>query len=108
MSDAKLREHVVAFLHGKGAHVDFEKAFYSVPTESRGERPDGAAHSLWEILEHMRIAQWDILEFSRNPEHVSHTSQRVTGRRTAGIQTRGCGTTVYMCSGRSFMPWRNC
>jgi len=37
----------------------------------RGKRPKGAEHSPWEILEHLRIAQWDILEFSRNASHES-------------------------------------
>ena len=41
------------------------------PGELQGVRPQGAAHSAWEILEHMRIAQWDILEFSRSAKHVS-------------------------------------
>jgi len=71
MSDSKLREHVVNFLQGKGAHVDFDGVINGLPATSRGTRPKGAAHSPWEILEHLRIAQWDILEFSRNPSHVS-------------------------------------
>ena len=45
----------------------------SLPCERilSGKRPKGAAHSPWEVLEHMRTAQWDILEFTRNPKHVS-------------------------------------
>ena len=42
-----------------------------MPAALRGKRPHGAEHSPWEILEHMRIAQWDILEFSRDPRHQS-------------------------------------
>ena len=42
-----------------------------LPVSMRGKKPAGAAHSLWEILEHMRIAQWDILEFSRDAKHKS-------------------------------------
>ena len=42
-----------------------------LPVALQGKRPEGAEHSLWEILEHMRLAQWDILEFSRNPKHIS-------------------------------------
>ena len=71
MSDKALREHVINLLQGKGAHADFERATKGIPVAVRGKRPKGAAHSPWEILEHLRIAQWDILEFSRNPDHVS-------------------------------------
>lgn len=73
MSDSELREHIVTLLLGRGAHVDFDHAIADLPVDVRGAIPDGAAHSPWDILEHMRIAQWDILEFSRNPEHISPT-----------------------------------
>lgn len=71
MSDAALREHVLYLLGGGGAHLDFEEAVAELPAEFRGEKPQGTQHTFWELLEHLRIAQWDILEFSRNPEHVS-------------------------------------
>jgi len=70
-SDKALREHVVKLLEGGQAHADFDEAVKSLPANLRGKRPRGAAHSPWEVLEHMRIAQWDILEFSRNAKHVS-------------------------------------
>jgi hypothetical protein len=70
-ADKSLRQHVLKLLEGRGAHVDFETAVKKTPVALRGKRPKGAAHSPWEILEHIRIAQWDILEFSRNPKHVS-------------------------------------
>ena len=41
------------------------------PPELRGVKPEGQPHTAWRLLEHLRLAQWDILEFSRNPEHVS-------------------------------------
>ena len=66
-----LREHLLDLLIGEGAHVNFEGAVKGMPVEMRGVRPEGAAHSPWEVLEHLRIAQWDILEFIRNPKHVS-------------------------------------
>jgi hypothetical protein len=69
--DKALRRHLLNLLHGKGAHVDFDAAVNGFPLDLRGKRPEGAAHSPWEILEHMRIAQWDILEFSRDAKHVS-------------------------------------
>ena len=69
--DSALRRHVVDMLRGGGAHVDTASAFRGVPARLRGEKPPGAPHTAWQLLEHMRIAQWDILEFSRNPNHVS-------------------------------------
>jgi hypothetical protein len=68
---AALREHVLYLLRGGGAHLDFEKAVAGLPPELRGVRPAGVPHSPWRLLEHLRLAQWDILEFSRNPRHVS-------------------------------------
>jgi hypothetical protein len=66
-----LREHLVNLLSGGGAHVDWKATFKGVPSELTGVRPDRLPYSLWELLEHMRIAQWDILEFSRDAKHVS-------------------------------------
>jgi hypothetical protein len=66
-----LREHVVNLLRARGAHAHAEVALKGMPVALRGKRPKGAPYSAWELLEHMRLAQWDILEFSRNPEHVS-------------------------------------
>lgn len=70
-NDTSLRKHVLNLLDAGHAHVPFETAVKNVPVALRGKRPKGAGHSLWEILEHMRIAQWDILEFSRDSKHVS-------------------------------------
>ena len=66
-----LRQHVVNLLTSKEAHADFEAATTNLPAKLRGQRPKGAEHSPWELVEHLRIAQWDILEFSRNPKHKS-------------------------------------
>jgi hypothetical protein len=71
LDDKALREHLVKLLKGGQAHVDFESAIKGLPAALRGKKPKGAEHSIWEILEHMRIAQWDILEFSRDAEHES-------------------------------------
>ena len=70
MSDP-LREHLVSLLKGGNAHIDFEPAIRGIPAERRGKRPKGVPYSPWELLEHMRIAQWDILEFSRDANHKS-------------------------------------
>jgi len=69
--DKALREHTLYLLREGGAHATFESAIKGLPAALRGKRPKGAEHSPWEILEHMRLGQWDILEFSRDPKHVS-------------------------------------
>jgi hypothetical protein len=71
VNEKVLREHIVNLLSGRGAHADWKAAFSGIPPKLRGVRPEGIPYSAWELLEHMRIAQWDILEFSRDPKHVS-------------------------------------
>ncbi|MCZ6878362.1 MAG: DinB family protein [Acidobacteria bacterium] len=72
MSDDKvIRDHLAKLLTGHQAHVGFKPVLDQLPEELQAKKPDGAPHTPWQLLEHMRIAQWDILEFSRNPEHVS-------------------------------------
>jgi uncharacterized damage-inducible protein DinB len=70
-NEKALRQPLVKLLQATEAHVSFDSVFKNIPTALRGKTPKGAEHSLWEILEHLRIAQWDILEFSRNPRHKS-------------------------------------
>ena len=70
-NDQSLREHVLELLAGDGAHQSFEASVKDMPAALRGKKPDGVPHSPWELLEHLRLAQWDILEFSRNASHVS-------------------------------------
>jgi DinB superfamily len=69
--DAALREHLVFLLKGGGAHVHFMDALDGFPAQKRGTYAQGLPHTGWQLLEHTRLAQWDILEFSRNPKHVS-------------------------------------
>jgi hypothetical protein len=69
--DRIIREHLLYLLDGGGAHLDFDKAVAGLPAELRGVRPPGVPHTPWRLVEHMRIAQWDILEFCRNPDHAS-------------------------------------
>jgi len=66
-----IRQHVVDLLKSNHAHADLEAAVKGLPGNLRGAKPQGAEHTAWQLLEHIRIAQWDILEFSRNPKHVS-------------------------------------
>ncbi|MDE3062013.1 MAG: DinB family protein [Acidobacteriota bacterium] len=70
-NDAALREHLVNLLTLAQAHATFDQAVKGLPAELRGKAPKGAEHTPWQLLEHLRIAQWDILEFSRNPKHES-------------------------------------
>ncbi len=71
MTDDALREHLIYLLDGGGAHLDFEKAVSGLPVELRGAGAPHLPHSPWQLIEHMRICQWDILEFCVNSEHVS-------------------------------------
>jgi hypothetical protein len=68
-SDKMLREHVVELLNGKSAHASFDDAVKEIPENLFGTKPEGLPHSAWMLLEHLRIAQGDILEFSRNPKY---------------------------------------
>jgi hypothetical protein len=70
-SDSALRTQLVELLRSGHAHATFDDAIRDFPRNRIGVRPAGAPHSAWELLEHMRIAQNDILEFSQSAEHVS-------------------------------------
>ncbi|HEV3120741.1 MAG TPA: DinB family protein [Isosphaeraceae bacterium] len=69
--DELLRSHLLELLEGGHGHVTFEKAIADLPDSLRGAKPPGLPHTPWRLLEHMRIAQWDILEFCVTPRHVS-------------------------------------
>jgi uncharacterized damage-inducible protein DinB len=65
-----LREHLRKLLDWEDAHAGFDKAVARVPVKVRGTIPKGSAHSLWQLLEHLRICQLDILDFCRNPGYA--------------------------------------
>ena len=69
--DAALRKHLLYLLRGGGAHLSFDDAVAEFPAELRGRRVPRLPYTAWRLVEHLRLAQWDILEFSRNPKHVS-------------------------------------
>ena len=69
--DRSLRQHLVDLLKGGNAHVRFEEVIAGIPPKLRGQKLPGLPHSPWMLIEHMRIAQRDILEFSRNQNHSS-------------------------------------
>lgn len=66
-----LRHDIVTLLKGRGAHAEFGSAVADFPAHLRGVRPQGVPHTAWQLIEHLRIAQSDILEFTRDPNHVS-------------------------------------
>ncbi|MDT4898261.1 MAG: hypothetical protein QOH25_3338 [Acidobacteriota bacterium] len=69
--DQSLREHLLYLLGGGGAHVDFESVVADFSVAKVNQKIEHLPYTAWAVLEHMRIAQWDILEFSRKPTHVS-------------------------------------
>jgi hypothetical protein len=66
-----LRKHLLELLEGGSAHATFDDVIKNLPAKLRGTKPAQFPHSPWMLLEHMRLAQRDILEFSRNAKHVS-------------------------------------
>ena len=70
-SDQVVREQLLALLRGGNAHMSIEQAVAHFPAEHFNTKPANVSYTPWHILEHMRIAQWDILEFIRIPDHVS-------------------------------------
>ncbi|MFI5102370.1 MAG: DinB family protein [Terriglobales bacterium] len=69
--DRSLRDHLVYLLKGGGAHTSFDDAMDDWPVQLAGVKVANFPHTAWMLLEHMRLAQWDILDFSRNSKHVS-------------------------------------
>ena len=72
MSDDSVRDHLARVLDWADAHVGFEKAVDGIPADKRGARPAGFEHTPWQLLEHIRLAQDDILDFCVNPRY-EHT-----------------------------------
>jgi hypothetical protein len=65
------RKELIAHLTEDHAHAGFDSAVKDFPAELRGQRPEGVPHSAWQLVEHMRIAQWDIIEYALDPKHKS-------------------------------------
>jgi DinB superfamily len=70
-NDQSLRQHLVALLDGGHAYAPIHKIIADFPPKLVGEKPPGLPHSAWMLLEHLRLAQWDIFDFSRNPKYVA-------------------------------------
>lgn len=73
LSEASVRDHLRRLLDWEDARVGFDKAVADVPAHMRGTAPPGLPHSLWQLVEHIRIAQWDILDFCRDPDYKEMT-----------------------------------
>lgn len=69
--DTIVREQLRALLEGGNAHMTFDEAVANFPREQMNTRPQNVPYTPWQLLEHIRMAQWDILEFIRNPQYVS-------------------------------------
>lgn len=69
--DQSIRKHLLASLQGRNAHLTFEDAIRDFPEEHYNSKMAGIDYSCWELLEHLRIAQWDILDFIVNPDYKS-------------------------------------
>jgi uncharacterized damage-inducible protein DinB len=67
--DTRLRQHLINLMTARQAHVTLDDALRDLPAQLRGERPQGMPYSPWELVEHLRVAQHDILDFCRNPEY---------------------------------------
>jgi hypothetical protein len=71
VNNSLLREQLKTLLRGGDAHIHFDDLIRDFPVDRINQLLDGVPYTAWQVLEHMRIAQWDIIEFSRNPDHVS-------------------------------------
>ncbi|MGB8888090.1 MAG: DinB family protein [Candidatus Korobacteraceae bacterium] len=69
--DKQLRQQLVKMMDWNEAHADFSSAVADFPAKLRGQVPKGFPHSAWQLLEHIRIALWDMVEFSHNAKHKS-------------------------------------
>lgn len=69
--DRALRRRLVELLEGRGAHLDFDAAVRGLSAAAAGRRAAGLPHTAWQLVEHLRIALWDLVEYSRSAEHES-------------------------------------
>jgi len=70
-TDQVVRDQLLSLLRGGNAHMTFSQAVADFPLAAINHQPPQVTYTFWRLLEHLRIAQWDILEFIRNPDHVS-------------------------------------
>ena len=70
-TDQIMREQLLAVLRGGHAHMEFDQAVAGFPANYMNRKPPNVPYTPWHLLEHLRLTQWDILEFIRNPDHIS-------------------------------------
>ena len=78
-----LRDHLKRILDWQDAHVSFDVAVENVPSKFRSVKPKGFPHSLWQLVEHIRLCQLDILEFCRNPDYAELEPEDYWPRKSA-------------------------
>ena len=93
-TDQIVRDHLLALLHGGSAYMTFDQAIINFPMDRINERPPNVPYTLYHVLEHMRITQWDILDYIRNPNYKEMEwpkdywpAQDVTADQTAWEET---------------------
>ena len=96
-TDRVMRSELLALLQGGNAHMDFEEVVAEFPEEFINATPPNTPYSFWHFVEHLRIAQWDILEFVRNPQHVS--PEYPTGYRPAPTRKTDLKGWMKSCQG---------
>ncbi|MFW6243917.1 MAG: DinB family protein [Desulfovibrionales bacterium] len=72
-ANAEAKRRIIPALEGEGAHISFEEAVADFPEALMNVKPDNVPYTFWHMLEHMRIAQWDILRYIQDPGHTSPT-----------------------------------
>ena len=98
--DHSLRHHLADLLKGGNAHAAFDEVISGIPVKLRGQKPAGLPHSPWMLLEHLRLAQWDILEFSRNKKYASPEWPESYWPRTEAPPSTPPGTKVSSVSAK--------
>ena len=73
MTEAALRKQLLTLLAGEGAHMTFEEAVADFPDEATNQRPPNVAYTPWQLLEHIRLTQLDILDYVTNPDYVEQS-----------------------------------
>ncbi len=106
-ADPEVRDLLARSLGWSEAHVSFDDAVRDLPVHLRGARPGGLSHSPWELLEHIRIAQRDILNFSLTAGTTAWSGRPATGRRRPDHRSRRPGSGASRPSARIAIGSRN-
>jgi hypothetical protein len=105
--DKALREQLKDLLTWHDAHADWKAALADLPVEKRGEKAAGLPHTLWELLEHVRITQRDIFDFCTNPKYKAPSGLRDIGRRRLRRRTNRRGIRPSALSLPTRRRWRS-